>query len=107
MTTTPKPKPNKFVGDDEEGLAIIEAMKRGAKEEEVPKQEKSLKAAKMVMLRLDGEVWEIASGFDTDENSVSVREAKQPGDARAIAAGITHIQSMHGNINAHEVAQLR
>lgn len=62
-----------------------------------------------IMLRLDGEVWEIAPGFDHDENSVSVRKATPERDAKAIAAGVTHIQSAIscGDIPAHEVKRIK
>ncbi len=58
------------------------------------------------MLRFDGEVWEIAPGHDTDENSVTCRKADPKRDAKAIAAGITHIQSCYGGEPFHEVRQI-
>ena len=60
----------------------------------------------MVLLKYDGEIWEIAPGFDTDENSVSVVKAKLPKDCKAIEAGVTHIQSYYGDLNAHEVRRI-
>ncbi len=45
-----------------------------------------MKTENMVMLRFDGEVWQIAPGHDTDENSVTVRKPIPGQDDRAIAA---------------------
>ena len=61
----------------------------------------------LLMLRLDGEVWEIAPGHDTDKNSVNCREARSPHDDRAIAAGITHVQTCYGGEPFHEVRRVR
>lgn len=64
----------------------------------------------LTMLRFDGEVWEIALGHDRDDNSVNVRAAHAPLDAKALAAGITHIQTDGRGgktIAAHELRRLR
>lgn len=70
----------------------------------------SAKSIPMLMLRFDGEVWEIAPGYDTDENSVSVRLATPDRDAKAIAQGVTHVQTdgrWGKTIPAHEVKRIR
>lgn len=64
----------------------------------------------MLMLRFDGEVWEIAAGHDTDENSVNVRVVDSTRDGKAMAAGVTHVQSdgrWGKTIPAHEVRRVR
>lgn len=67
---------------------------------------------RMVVLKLDGEVWECAPGFDTDENSIgNVRrinpKSKDPADQRALDRGITHRQhTAWGNVDCHEVRKL-
>jgi hypothetical protein len=63
-------------------------------------------AEKLKMLRLDGEIWEIAPEFDTDENSVSCRPVNSPHDDKAIKAGITHVQTSYGGMAHHEVRRL-
>lgn len=62
---------------------------------------------RLIMLRLDGEVWEIGEDYDTDVNSVSCRLAKQELDSKAIAAGITHIQTFYGGKPFHEIEKIK
>ena len=64
----------------------------------------------LTMLRYDGEVWEIGLGHRTDENSVNVRKVVPGRDDKAIAAGITHIQSdgrYYKSLAAHEIRRIR
>lgn len=64
----------------------------------------------MTMLRFDGQVWEIAEGHDTDENSVNVRKVGSNRDHKAIYEGITHVQThsrLGKTIEAHEVRRIR
>lgn len=67
---------------------------------------------RIVVLKMDGEVWECGLGWDTDENSIpNVREipknSKDSGDKAALAKGITHRQhSAWGNVPCHEIRKL-
>lgn len=62
--------------------------------------------SQLKMLRLDGEIWRIGERHDTDENSVSCRPAVAGRDDKAIAAGVTHIQTMYGGSAYHEIERL-
>lgn len=71
-------------------------------------------AKKLIMLRFDGEIWEIEPGYDTDENTVKCRVAvpkklhsEGPHDQRAIDAGCTHVQTNYSGDFYHEVRRVR
>ncbi len=60
-----------------------------------------------LMLRLDGEVWEVKPGHDTGENSVNARPATPNRDRRAIEQGVMLIQTQYGGEPWHEVKRHR
>jgi hypothetical protein len=82
----------------------LRARKAAAEKEAVEAAKPVASALKM--LRLDGEIWIVEAGHDTDENSVNCRPANADRDAKAIAAGVTHIQTAYGGNAFHEVRQV-
>jgi hypothetical protein len=65
----------------------------------------------MIVMKLDGEIWECKEGWGNDENSVGNvqpinAKSKSKSDQAAIAKGITHRQTNFGGVPCHEVKKL-
>lgn len=60
-----------------------------------------------LMLRLDGEVWRVLPGYDTDANSINCRPATPERDQKAIEVGVELIQTPFGGSPYHEVEKVR
>ena len=62
---------------------------------------------KMIVAKLDGEVWECEPGWDNDENSVSGVDVALPNHPAVKNFGVTHVQGYHTKVPCHEVKRLR
>lgn len=67
----------------------------------------------MLMLRFDGEIWEVASGEGPEGTNVTVRPAKgtmikpeAEHQQKAIDLGISLIQTSYGGLIYHEVRRI-
>ena len=66
----------------------------------------------IIVLKLDGEVWECSPGWGNDENSIGgvrpiSKRSKDPIDRDALSRGITHRQTSYGgSVPCHEVRKM-
>lgn len=73
---------------------------------------KGQRMEKMIVLKLDGEIWECSPGWSNDDSinvggvtPISPR-SRVHSDRAALAKGITHRQGSYGGIDCHEVRKL-